>query len=462
MKTILPFFFCFFISICLLKSQDINLNFPYVNGQVHALASKGDTLFIGGNFIEVAEIPRSNLAAIDLNTGALLDWNPPIVIDGMVDRITVHNNTVFVCGTFEFLNRNTLAAFSAIDGSILTWNPDIIFPFIPPDFQTGRVTGVEVYNDNIYIGGYFTSVNGETRSNLAALDMEGNLLAWNPTTDIPVERLSKKDNRLYIAGPFTEVNGQERISFASFDLDTGNLMPWNPMVDDPGNSNANAFPDGNHVYISGIFFTVEGETREMAAKVDTDQGDLLAWSVSFANNAIPIVTSFASWDDRLYMGGAYALNAPGNPMNLTAVDPETGDYDNWSVFVDNQVNALLVANNKLIVGGNFANIDTTDKRGLAVFDLDIVNAVEEPEALGISVFPNPTANDLNIQLGTESVHSIEIYNMQGSLLKNARVDNYSINQTFNVSDLPSGVYNLVFRKENNELLSRELFVVTKR
>lgn len=56
---ILPLFLIPFF----LTSQSLNLNFPSVNGKVFALTAKGNTLFIGGEFVAVEGIPRKNLAA---------------------------------------------------------------------------------------------------------------------------------------------------------------------------------------------------------------------------------------------------------------------------------------------------------------------------------------------------------------------------------------------------------------
>lgn len=451
----------FVLSTCFLfqslYSQTLNLNFPSVNGQVHALAVKGNTLFIGGDFIEVDEIPRKNLAAIDLNTGNLLDWAP--VTDDKVTCIAIDdNNVAYICGDFQNINdtpRNNLGAISSLDGSLENWNPDIVFPGIP-GMQTGTIMSIAIADDIIYIGGYFLSVNGSGRSNLAAINPQGTVLAWNPSIDIPLERIAIHDNILYISGPFMEVDGQSRLSFASFDLDTGNLTNWNPMTNNPGNSNTTVFPQDDHVYITGFFDQAGGESRERAASVTSNTGTALPWQVNFSDN-LPIVTSFAQQGDRLYMAGDYIL---GGQSNLTALNPATGALDSWSANPNNPVNALWATDDKLIVGGNFTNISNEGKIGLAVYDLGLVNVVPELPDAAISVFPRPASNTLNISYTSDLVDRVELYDINGVLVKNLASPS-SRSLTVAINDLAVGSYSLVFRSKGQHILKTVLVPIVR-
>ena len=463
MKLPLSFLVLLTILSANLKSQTLNLDFPSVNGQVYALASKGDTLFIGGDFIEVAEIPRANLAALDLNTGALLDWNPGA--DGKVDCIRIDENVLYACGDFQTINgipRNTLAALDVNDATVNEWNPTFVFPGIP-GMQTGRVSCLDISEGIIYIGGYFLSVNGQACENLVAMNTNGDLLSCGPQTNIPIKSVVIDDftNTLFIGGPFSQIDGQERISFAAINLNTFTLQEWNAMADNPGNDDTVLFPQEDFVLVASLFTHIGGEDRFHVAKLNKDTGTAFPWQVDFIN-AFPRVSAFERWDDRIFLGGAFVIN-PNNPVgNLVAVDVETGAYAGWSADVlSGEVNTLLVAQNKLIAGGNFTQVDDENKIGLAVFDFEVVNATEPLTASEISVFPKPASEHLLIHLSTDQIDQIDLLDINGTLVKQLKTKGRE-EIVMNLDQAVEGIYVLVFRNQDHIVIHSELIPVLKR
>lgn len=451
------------LSLCsllsVLNSQTINLDFPSVNGAVRALAVDGNTLYIAGQFIEVDEIPRKNLAAIDLESGDLLDWSPEA--DEPVNCITIENGVVYVCGPFQNINgtpRNTLAAISQSDGSLTDWNPDIVFPGIP-DMQTGSISGIAIYNSDIYLAGYFLSINGESRSNIAGIDAQGNLLAWNPVFNIPTERVVINGDLLYVSGPFSEVEGQMRNTFVSFDLSDGSLTDWDPLVNTQPVSSSYVYPQDDYVFVSGSFTELSGEYRGRVGKVNASTGAVLPWQVDILE-AAPSIRAFASRGDRLFMGGNFTLDNGTNESNLTALNLETGAYEGWSAPMDNSVTALLIANDRLIVSGNFTTISNENKRGLAVYDLSIVDALEELPDSEVSIFPKPASDEVNIHFNSDQVEHLELYDLNGILIKTQNTQG-AYNHSMNLENLASGMYTLVFRSASGEILKADLLPVQK-
>lgn len=64
------------------------------------------------------------------------------------------------------------------------------------------------------------------------------------------------------------------------------------------------------------------------------------------------------------------------------------------------------------------------------------------EAENISMFPNPTRDILNIA-NTENIESVQLYDLVGNSLRTIQIYGESQIQ-FNISELPSGIYNVVF------------------
>jgi WD40 repeat protein len=185
----------------------------YAYGWVETLALSGNTIFVGGDFSSIAGQARKNLAAVD-SGGALLPWAP---------EVTVGPQTMVVMGGVLYVAGGNLAAISA-DGSVRPWNPA----------SNDYVYALATDGTTLYAGGYFTSMEGQTRNHLAAFDSSGNLLPWNPDlgsdTNEGVMGLAVLADKVYAAGEFTSVAGQPRSGLAAIGSD-GVLAPWDPAPD---------------------------------------------------------------------------------------------------------------------------------------------------------------------------------------------------------------------------------------
>ena len=147
---------------------------PDPDAPVYALATSGSTLYAGGEFIVIAENFRFRLAAFDTN-GALTGWNPGVLksnADAYVLALAAKGSTVFVGGDFSIvgnLNRVNFAAIGA-DGAVAEWSAN----------ADSRVLAIAASDSTVYIGGEFVTVNGKSGKNLAAMDMNGTLSPWDP------------------------------------------------------------------------------------------------------------------------------------------------------------------------------------------------------------------------------------------------------------------------------------------
>ncbi len=85
-----------------------------VNGRIRAMVRIGDTLYLGGSFDQAVSpngatsVPRHNLAAIDVTTGALLPWAPSadnpggsgVAASGAVFGMATDGTQLFLTGDF--------------------------------------------------------------------------------------------------------------------------------------------------------------------------------------------------------------------------------------------------------------------------------------------------------------------------------------------------------------------------
>ena len=195
---------------------------------VESLAISGSTLYVGGKFASVGGRPRGNLAAVDAATGAVKAWDPR-ASDGdnpEVLALAVSGSTIYAGGFFTSMGgrpRNHLAAVDARTGALKSWDPNAD--------STVRVLAVS--GTTVYAGGFFTSVGGRTRNHLAAIDAAtGAVRAWDPNVArgyyTEVKALALSGSTVYMAGDFTSVGGQTRNRLAAVDIATGAVKAWDP------------------------------------------------------------------------------------------------------------------------------------------------------------------------------------------------------------------------------------------
>lgn len=300
-----------------------------VNGRVEAIVYVGDKVVLGGSFTGVA--PRGSTA-----------WNT----------------------SYRYL-----VAFSASTGALVTsFNPRV----------GGPVEAMATDGSNIYAGGSFSSVSGNTAlKKIAKINSSGTVDAgFRPGgVGAKVSAVAYSAGRVYIGGAFTKISGTPvyrlaRLSSANGALDRG----WLPRVT---NSTRKDAPNvraltvtGDAVYIGGYFQAVNGALRRSAARVSASTGAVSSWNPRVVvkqskNRGIVYALQTASvggtsvvfvCGDFAYANGSATSDSGGVPSpNIAAVNPGNGDLvkDTFWETTDGSVNDCLVAGHYLYATGHF-------------------------------------------------------------------------------------------------------------
>src|SRR5262245_16466175 len=112
---------------------------------------------------------------------------------------------------------------------------------VPLDVTTGQVLGLPkvigivyaIASDGIggwYVGGIFSKVGGEVRNNIAHIEGDYSVSAWNPNANGPVYTLAVSGGTVYAGGDFTSMGGQMRYRVAALNASTGEPTQWDPLV----------------------------------------------------------------------------------------------------------------------------------------------------------------------------------------------------------------------------------------
>lgn len=230
---------------------------------VRALARAGNLLYVGGNFrIMAGSSVREGMAALDPVTGADQTSFPT---RGGAERILVHDGRAYFLGS-------GVTALTTASGSLL-WT------------SSGLVTdGVVAGGRLVVVGRFLVGITTETR--LARIDLTSGAIdpSWTPISsytqpgppdNTPIRAVTAIGSTIYIGGRFSHLNGQPRSNLAAVDVVSGTLTPWSP--DAQGVVHDLAPASGTSVYVAGAFRRIGAAAREALAEIDA-AGAVTAWS----------------------------------------------------------------------------------------------------------------------------------------------------------------------------------------
>jgi trimeric autotransporter adhesin len=297
-------------------------------GNVHALAFSGTTLYAGGDFDTVGTAMRQSVAAIDGN-GAATAWNAHLSSMNVVDAVLVDDTRVYVGGQFEApSNRSNLAAFTKTDGAVSTnWNPPS-----PDDY----VHALALDGTTLYAGGEFLNLGGTARARLVAIDGSGAIVTgWNPgagaSSDDKVNALVVGGDNIFVGGSFTSLGGQTRNRLGAVDK-AGTLAAFDPNLSCPDASTGDpcevtglAFSSG-FLYAGGQFSQL-GTGPDASGRSGTAQWDSSLNVTPWARNVVGSVFAInvTSDNSHIYVVGNFfsiANQAASDYFVATSADTE--------------------------------------------------------------------------------------------------------------------------------------------
>lgn len=292
---------------------------PSANKDVQALAvdSNGD-VYAGGLFSSMSGQARGGIAKLSgTGTGAVdANWNPA-ANNGVSVLAVDGSGNVYAAGTFTSIGgqpRFHLAKLSATGTGVVdpSWNPS-------PNANVYSIATDS--SGNVYVGGFFFTLGGQSRRHIAKLSGSGTGAAdatWNPSPNNEVDALAVDSNGdVYAGGPFATIGGQSRIGIAKLSgLGTGAADPaWNPSANSPVTDLA--VDSGGNIYAGGKFTTIGGQSRRFVARLfGTGTGGADPnWNPSPDNFVYSLAVSSS---DDVYVGGVFAAIGAQSRVGIAA------------------------------------------------------------------------------------------------------------------------------------------------
>lgn len=224
--------------------------------------------------------------------------------------------------------------------------------------------------------------------------------------------------------------------------------------------------DGNYILVGDIYNIDDGFHGGLDAFLikTTPDGEML-WQKSYGGTSTDLIKSVVALPD-----GGFAASGFTQSNNSGDVSGPHPNYDAWFFRVDAAGNLLWQKYVGAMGTDVFKDVKQTTDDGFLALGFtssatieggavnhgsdDILVTKFSAEMLGndtfeipvATVFPNPAATVLNFfHIDSTNVKAIKIYNSLGKLIKSQNGHNMS---AVDVSDLPTGAYNLLLDKGN--------------
>jgi uncharacterized delta-60 repeat protein len=246
-----------------------------------------------------------------------------------------------------------------------TFDPNITFS------NPGVVALAVQPNGQILVGGTFTTVGGQTRTNLARLNASGTLdTSFAPAVNARVNCIAvQPDGQILIGGDFTTVNSATHNRLARLNPD-GTLDPaFNAGTGAGSTVNSIAMQQDGRLIVAGNFISFAGQTRTRIVRLTSTGGLDGSFNTSASADAA-INTAIVQPDGKILIGGSF-LNVNGTARSRVARLNTDGTLEGTSTFAigagfSNTVQCMnLQSDGRILVGGLFATVQGTARQGIA-------------------------------------------------------------------------------------------------
>lgn len=225
---------------------------------------------------------RNNIVIIDLQTGLPTNVTPSTDGEILTVQIAPSGNEAYIGGRFRNVNntkRNYAAKINLETGALLDWNPNL----------NNVVYDIATIGDRVLIGGAFTTVGGTSREVLASVnDTTGKLTKWlklnitghaSASPKLVFNIIVSPDNKaILVTGNFYKVNGNKhhRVFLIKVTSDGPKLAAWKTTYTEKACATTKAYEElgatfdatGDNFYLATTGGDYKGSDCDATSKWD--------------------------------------------------------------------------------------------------------------------------------------------------------------------------------------------------
>ncbi len=311
---------------------------------VYALHLQGDTLYVGGRFTQAGDVTAINLAMLDLSTGQWQGFGSGVTrtpgSSSWVRDIDLYQGNPVITGYFNQVDGTSATNMALYNGS--TWQSlgDAGASEIPVVFNDG--------DSAIYVGGNFSSIDGNTACRAIAKYVDGNWFSVGNGIQGQVMDIDRDPHtgNIIVAGRFQNLYNGDGSRVESAGMGSWNGERWFPFAE---------FEQG-----------ASGKQREIH-------------SIHVMNDSI------------VYLGGQFTSVNGVDILNLAMYDgceiwPVGGGIDGAASPASTyhtEINGLVLLANELFIVGGFTHAGNSVSYGIAAFEFDSLPRICEFDPIAL-------------------------------------------------------------------------------
>ncbi len=265
---------------------------------------------------------------------------------------------ILVAGGFPTLGGQPHSSLGRLNADLTldsTFNPSAGLPSGITDLPEIYAMAIQA-DGKILVGGYFSTLNGSSRNNIARLNTNGTLDTFNPGANDDVNTLAvQPDGKILVGGAFSTLGGQTRIGIGRLNTNGTVDTTFNPGVDRPVSTLA-VQADGK-ILVGGYFTMLGGQPRNYIGRLNTNGTVDTAFNPG-ANDGVVSIAVQA--DGEILVGGEFT-SLGGETRNRIARLNSDGTLDlifhprveGSSVVIPGVYSLALQTDGKILAGGNF-------------------------------------------------------------------------------------------------------------
>jgi len=414
-----------------------------ISGTIYAMWDNGTDLIIAGDFTINGE--AANIASFDGTE--LTAW--PQALNGIAQDVLMFEDKIYVCG-----------AFQGLQSDIAVWENEAWVYSNAVSGKTSEAYDLLVMDDELYCS---TSYSGFVGYDYFVMKKNGSMWDTVGHFDEKIDCMYDIDGQLVAGGEFENL------------YDGGFIeMPYIAMYDgvdtwtSPGSGleapvYALAEIDGNLIAAGSIFDENNDPANFIRILIEDEWTEPSDFGF-FQNEENYSVKDIHVHDGDYYFSGNYNLDTFGTfGADITKVhllDDEMGGYyvspDPLLAFAAQTIHRCMVWNGSLYIAGDFA----AGLGGPAIFArTEIESSIQDILALELTIYPNPTAEFVTIDLPKEARNgSYSLLDVTGRTVEqgNLNGENYKV---LDANSYRSGNYFIRVFNANGEQVAQGKIVV---
>ncbi|WP_234572521.1 T9SS type A sorting domain-containing protein [Rhodohalobacter sp. 614A] len=351
---------------------------PGADGEVLAMFIHDDFLYVAGRFMNIANVTGTNLARYHITNKtwrtmgfghsgyvkSLLVANDFLYVGG---RFTyAGGNPANGIARYNLKEDNGRASWSALGSGLVHNNPNNSYEYLD-------VNTLLVYENILFVGGKFTNAGGIEANSIARYDLSNDngdaswgtlgdgvyINSWSQSWS-EVHALAVFENYLFVGGNFENAGENSINGFARYNLN-----------DDNGNSSWSSPETNKRV---GIVYDILIKDHDMYIAAWNSNSHLLRYDINTGQVGIlgessdGIISDLTIIGDYIYAGGSFNNIGGLNTSNMARYNyVENRREESWESLddIDGPIQALVSSENSLFIGGNFKRVDSAFSENIA-------------------------------------------------------------------------------------------------